>query len=123
MAETKVAHAEIDWSSAEVADGKLTVALKGEPSKDWAERVEAIADRLQPSSRWKIEADAKQIAVGGVAPGAESDVRHFLESVLAQANADFAPDEDEDSGEGPSGEDAEMTEAFRSFADESDERD
>ena len=91
MAEREVAHGEIDWSTAEVAGGKLTVAVAGEPSKPWAERVAAIIDRLQPSGGWSVKASAKAFKVEGIEPGSESDVRHLLEGAVLQANADFAP--------------------------------
>jgi hypothetical protein len=116
MAEQKTAHAEIDWSTAEVADARLTVALAGEPSGDWAKRVEAIIDRLQPSAGWAIEVSRKKLAVEPVAEGAEADVRHFLESVVQQANADFAPNQNDDAESGRSEEDTAMTETFRSFS-------
>jgi hypothetical protein len=120
MAEQEAAHAEIDWSTAEVTDGKLTVKLTGEPSKDWAKRVGAIVDRLQSSGGWNIAVDEKRIEVEPVEPGAEADVRHFVESAVLQANADFAPDEsdEEEQAEG-SEQDAAMTEAFREFGDAS----
>jgi hypothetical protein len=119
MAERDAARGEIDWASAEVAGGKLTVAIAGEPSKEWAERIEAIIERLQPSgSSWAVKASAEAIEVKGVEPGSESEVRHLLEGAVLQANADFAPDEDEEVDDaGASGEDAAMTEAFRAFAD------
>ena len=116
MAEREAAHGEIDWATAEVADGKLTVAIEGEPSKQWAERVEAIIERLQPSGPMSVKATAKAIAVKGVVPGSETEVRHLLESAVLQANADFAPEEDEDDEDAASEEDAAMTEAFREFA-------
>ena len=119
MAEREPAHGEIDWASAEVADGKLTVAIAGEPSKEWAERIGAIVDRLQPSgSPWAVEATKKAITVKGIEPGSESEVRHLLEGAVLQANADFAPEEDEEADDaGGSDEDAAMTEAFQAFAD------
>ena len=46
--------------------------------------------------------------------GAEQDLRHLLESAVLQANADLAAPEE--NGNERSGEDAEMTEAFRAFA-------
>ena len=64
-----------------------------------------------------IEVGRKAIAVKGVQPGAESDLRHFLEGAVMQANADFAPDpqDAEDGGDEGSEADGEMTGAFRAF--------
>src|SRR4051794_1669421 len=116
------AHAGVDWSTAEVTEGKLTVKLSGEPSKEWAERVGVIADRLQSSGGWNIAVDERRIEVEPVEPGSEADVRHFLEGAVLQANADFAPEEsDEEEQSSGSEEDAAMTEAFREFGDESGE--
>jgi hypothetical protein len=39
--------ASIDWASAAVRDGDLTVALAGEPSTERAGRVQAILERLE----------------------------------------------------------------------------
>jgi hypothetical protein len=116
MAEQEAAHAEIDWATAEVTDGKLTVQLSGKPSKGWAERVGAIVDRLQSSGGWNVAVDEKRIEVEPVEPGSEADVRHFVEGAVLQANADFAPEEsdDEEQSDG-SQEDVAMTEAFREF--------
>lgn len=111
----------LDWSSAEVSGGQLTVPLSGEGSKGWAERFGWVAERLQGNSAsWgEVTASKSSVKVAGVAPGSEADVRHFLESVLAQVNADHAkPDEDRRGENG--GPDAEMTETFRSFAEPED---
>jgi hypothetical protein len=119
--------ASIDWASAAVKGGDLTVALAGEPSTDWARRVQAILERLErPGSGWGATKVTKtSIAVEAVAAGAEDDLRHLLDSAVQQANADFAaPEENDDAGDGePSEADAAMTEAFRSFAGEPPEDD
>jgi hypothetical protein len=115
--------AEIDWASASVRDGNLTVDLAGEATSDWTDRLEAVVDRLQRSGRgWgAIKVSRKKLQVAAVAPGSEADLRHFLDSVVLQVNADFAPSEDEgDEGDGPSEADSEMNAVFRSFADDGD---
>ncbi len=111
----------MDWSEAEVSDGQLTVPLSGEGSKGWAERFGWVAERLQGSSAsWgAVKASKSSIKVAGVVPGSEADVRHFLESVLAQVNADHA-EPDEAGPEQDGGPDAEMTATFRSFAEPED---
>jgi hypothetical protein len=45
-------------------------------------------------------------------------VHHFLESALMQVNADLADDEETDAERDRSESDQQMTDAFRSFADE-----
>jgi hypothetical protein len=120
MAEQKQAHAEIDWSTAEVRDGELVVELAGEPTQQWAKHVAEVVERLErhTTGSWdSVEITKERLKVTGVQAGSEPDVRHFLEGVVQQANADFAPEHDDDADAGPSGEDASMTEAFRSFGD------
>ena len=119
MAKNKHPQASIDWASAEVRGGDLSVEVAGEPNAEWAARVQAIVERLQrPGSGWGAVKVAKgRIRVKDVAAGAEEDLRHVLDGAVQQANADFAP-EDDDAGDGPSEADSAMTEAFRSFADQ-----
>jgi hypothetical protein len=111
---------QIDWGSASVDDRSLTVALAGEPSKEWVERVERVIERLHAhggDSGWgEIKVSKKKITVKDVADGAESDLRHLLESAVLQANADLAPEEDEGETDKRSEADQQMTEAFRAFA-------
>jgi hypothetical protein len=120
--------ASIDWASAAVKDADLTVALTGEPSTKWAQRVQAILERLdRPGSAWgTAEVTKTHIQVKAVAVGAEDDLRHLLDSAVQQANADFAPAQ-EGGGSHDADErseaDGAMTEAFRSFSDETPEDD
>jgi hypothetical protein len=118
VAKNEHPQASIDWASAEVKSGELTVALAGEANAQWAERVQAIVERLdRPGSAWGATkvTDAK-VTVEAVGAGSEEDLRHLLDGAVQQANADFAPEEQGDPGDGPSEEDSAMTEAFRSFA-------
>ena len=103
---------EIDWSSAEVREGTLSVGLTEKPSKEWRERFTAVLDRLGGEG---VEVKKERLVVSGVAAGAEGDLRHLLESAVLQANADVAPDEPEGEGDGASEEDREMTQVFRTF--------
>jgi len=106
----------IDWASAEVSEGTLAVALTDKPSKEWRERVTAVAERL---GRDGVEVKKERLVVPGVTPGSEAEVRHLLESAVLQANTDLGEDEDDGDDE-PADErsdaDREMTEAFRAFA-------
>ncbi len=125
----------LDWSSAEVSDGKLDVGLKGELPKGWKDSFDRTV-ALLPGGEWgEVALKKNRIRVADVAEGSEARLNHFLESVVFQANADHRGDDaqepekdentdDEDKGEDESdGPDAEMTETFRSFAAEpSDER-
>lgn len=114
---------ELDWSSAEVHDGTLEVALRGDPPEGWAESFKRTL-ALLPSGEWeKVRLKKNQVRVDGVAQGGADRLHHFLESVVQQANAGHepsepdAPEEDQEPEQNePDRLDAEMTERFRSFA-------
>jgi hypothetical protein len=120
VAKNEHPQASIEWASAEVAGGDLTVPLAGEANAAWAERVQAVVERLaRPGSAWgATKVTDAEVTVEAVTAGAEEDLRHLLDSAVQQANADFAPEEETDAGDGPSEADVAMTEAFRSFAEE-----
>lgn len=111
---------EIDWRSASVKDGRLTVRLSERASKEWAASLEAVIGRLRRTGRgWgEIEVSKQKLRADSVEPGSEADLRHFLESAVLQVNADLGADEqddeDDDDGAG-SDEDRRMTETFRAF--------
>ena len=107
----------IDWSSADVQEGRLTVAFGEKPEKEWVERLAQVVDRLaRAGSGWSaIEVGMRKLHVDGVEAGAEQDLRHFLESAVLQANADQRSG-DEPSGASRSEEDQARTDAFRAFA-------
>ena len=107
----------IDWSSAAVDDGRLTVAVDGRHSAAWSERLEEVLERLgRGGSPWgEIDVGKKKLKVDGVQPGSEADLRHFLETAVLQANADAPPKERKDSERSDA--DQAMTDVFRSFAD------
>jgi hypothetical protein len=119
----------LDWGKAEVREAELTVTLDGDLPRGWKDTFERTAELLGRGEWGKLKLKKRTVRVSGVAPGVEDKLRHFLESVVQQANADHLPaeseseaDEDardaEDISEDSSGtEDAEMTERFQSFAD------
>jgi hypothetical protein len=118
VAKSEHPQASIDWASAEVKGGELTVALAGEANAQWAERVQAIVERLdRPGSAWgPTKVTEATVTVEAVGAGGEEDLRHLLDGAVQQANADFAPEVRDDAADEPSEEDSAMTEAFRSFA-------
>jgi hypothetical protein len=116
---------QIDWASAEVSDGELTVGIVGDVPKGWVARLKALLERLGQtgSERWgPIKVAKGRITVGELADGAEPDLRHLLESAILQANADLAPEEESDEAAGQESperaRDGRMTSAFRAFAPE-----
>ncbi len=121
-----MAMARLDWSTAEVRDGKLTVKFAGDPPKRWKDAFNSTAALLGGRDVGHVELDKGKAHVDGVTPGNEERTRHLLESVVQQANSALADDEDAEQGEsegdnGGESPDAEMTQRFRSFAAE-DER-
>ncbi len=117
----------LNWSTAEVKDGKLTVPLDGDVPKGWRKSFETTVKLLGSGDWGEIQVKRDQVRVSDVEPGSEDKLRHHLEAVLAQANADHEPDEGEDdedpdadesepgAGDEDDGPDAEMTQRFRSF--------
>jgi hypothetical protein len=116
-------HGEIDWTTAAVRDGRLTVEIAGEPGREWSARLRELAERLdRPGSAWgEIAVKTSRLRVTDVAEGAEADLHHLLESAVLQANAEFAPDDDDDGDDEGSEQDRAMTAAFRAFAESGDD--
>jgi hypothetical protein len=116
---------EIDWSSAEVHGGDVTVDLAGKVSKQRRERFETVRSLLGVSSgAWDdVKLVKRTIHVRGLLPGEEHELRHFLDSVVVQVNAELpASDDDAEQAGRPSDRaaivDAEMTATLRSFAEQ-----
>jgi hypothetical protein len=116
----------IDWGTAEIEGGILTVELTGNSSKPWRQRFESVLALLEtPHSRWGgVCITRKGIQVAGVEQGTETELRHFLESIVLQINSELPqPEEstqhsDEETHVGEAAQlEREMTAAFRSFAD------
>jgi hypothetical protein len=119
--------AKLDWSSAEVHDGKLTVPIDGDLPSGWKNSFETVAHLLNRGGWSAVKLKKGRVRVEGLSRGDEEKVRHFLESVVLQANTDHRPHEDPDEAEhddrdddderiGDSSVDDEMAEQFRSFA-------
>jgi len=122
----------LNWSTAKVEDSKLTVDLDGELPSGWKDSFDAVARLLASAAEWgEVSLKGKKsVRVADVSEGSEERLRHFLESVVAQANADHTPDDsdrdedaedDEDEGgddeRDAAGPDDEMSQRFRSFSD------
>jgi hypothetical protein len=117
----------IDWGTAEIQDATLTVELTGANSKAFSQRLESVLTLLDtPHSRWgEVRINKKGLQVADVQLGAETELRHFLESIVLQTNSEL-PDEkpstqgaeDETQADEAAQTDRKMTAAFRAFADE-----
>jgi len=109
---------EIDWASASVSDARLTVALSGPAPKGFMPQLERVIARLATSGhRWgEISAGRHKLHVEDVQPGAEADLRHFLESALLQANTALGAEPADSPDGAEDGPDEQMASVFRSFA-------
>jgi hypothetical protein len=89
----------LNWSTAKVDDSKLTVDLDGELPSGWKDSFDAVARLLASSADWgEVSLKKKSLGVADVSEGSEERLRHFLESVVEQANADHQPDDSERDG-------------------------
>jgi hypothetical protein len=121
MTERQERRRRIDWASADVHEGEVTVKLTGRPSKTWRERFDKVLALLGSSgSGWGgVKLKKSTITIEALQPQAEGELRHFLESVVAQTNAELPEEPGEEERGGESREeilDAEMTATLRSFA-------
>ena len=115
-----MADVDLNWASAEVANGKLTVDLEGEIVSGWKKSFERTVRLLAGGDWGEVQVKKRTVRVSDVTPGTEDKLRHHLESVIEQANAAVRPPEL--GPEGRTGEsdsvDARMTESFRAFAED-----
>jgi hypothetical protein len=119
MNSSSVAH--IDWSTAEINDGTLSVALEGEAPKGFAKRVRTVLAVLDHGSGgWgEIAIHKNTITVAEIGDGSEDELRHLLESALLQANADLEQTDTADPNahepDNHTERERAMTNTFRSF--------
>jgi hypothetical protein len=119
-----VTAAHLNWAEAEVKDSTLVVGLEGEIPTGWKQSFETTVRLLGAGGWGKVQLKKRTVQVSKVSAGSEERLRHFLESVVEQANADHppkeekadAPDNEKAADDDAGGPDAEMTERFRSFA-------
>ncbi len=117
----------IDWGTTEIEEGTLTVELTGSSSKAWKQHFLSVLALLEtPHSRWgEVRINRKGMQVSEVQQGTETELRHFLESIVLQVNSELPqPEESTQSVEEETHVDEaahvdrQMTAAFRAFADE-----
>ena len=121
----------LDWTTAEVSDGELTVRLRAKLPKRWRATFERTATLLNSGS-WDVSLNARNhsVRVASVQSGDEERVRQFLEGAVLEANSTLvserelfevgpADDEDEPTSDTETAErsrDEELTAQFRGFA-------
>ncbi len=118
---------QISWGSADVEDATLTVELTGSSSKAWKQRFENVLALLETRhSGWgAVELSRSHIQVTEVRQGTETELRHFLESIVMQVNSELPePEEppartDDDNQRAEQAQrDREMGAVFRAFAED-----
>jgi len=124
----------LNWQTAEVKDGELTVELENELPEGWKQSFESTAKLLGSGGWGEVELNESTVRVGDVSDGDAEKLRHYLESVVDQANADTGAaeeqsetddeDREQDDQDDRDDEDAELTSRFREFGHEQrDDRD
>ncbi|HEX4116313.1 MAG TPA: hypothetical protein VHY18_10610 [Solirubrobacteraceae bacterium] len=120
----------IDWGSAEIEDATLTVDLTGASSKVWKQRFQSVLALLEtPHSHWgAVHLGKGGIQVTEVQQGTETELRHFLESIVLQVNSELPQPQQGQQGQQDADaethadreaqSDRQMTAAFRAFADD-----
>jgi hypothetical protein len=65
------AYRQIDWSSAEVCDGGLSVELRGGAAKRWGERFDGVLALLAPSNGklGEVTLTKRAVTVDGISEG------------------------------------------------------
>jgi hypothetical protein len=67
----------LDWSSAEVHDGKLVIALEGKLQKGWKDAFERTT-RLLNRRKWEeVTLKKRQVLLQPITPGEEDRARHL----------------------------------------------
>jgi hypothetical protein len=107
---------EIDWSTAVVADARLSVELTGEPSREWGDHMQGVLVRLD--ARWaeRIKVAKRRIRATGVDGDEAEELRHLLEGAVQQTNADLVAPPAVDREQPADDADGALTDAFRAFA-------
>jgi hypothetical protein len=124
---SKLEPRDIEWSTAEMHDGVLSVELTWPASKEWKRRFGGVLALLgRQQGEWgEIRLTRRGIEVAEVRPGSEADLRYFLESVVLQANSDLASraskegtDADAEDGQPQKQTENQMEATFRAFAED-----
>jgi len=85
-------HAKIDWSSAEVRAGTLTLSLRGAPTSVWAEHLADLLSKSDHRGRmWgSVEVTRKYVKVDSVQMGVAHDLHRVLEGAVTETNVALA---------------------------------
>jgi hypothetical protein len=108
-------HRSIDWGTAVVEDGRLSVDLTGEPSRAWGDHMQGVLARLDGRLAERTKVAKRRIRVTGVGRDEPEELRHLLEGAAQQTNADLASPPAADPQPAVDEDDAALTDAFRAF--------
>jgi hypothetical protein len=91
---------QLDWSTAEVSDGRLNVGLSDKPPKEWRNAFERTVTLLG-ARKWDVTLDTKKgsVQVASVQGGDEERVRQLLEGAALEANATLVSEQELFDGE------------------------
>jgi hypothetical protein len=119
----------LDWSTAEVSDGELTVRLSAKPPKRWRDAFGRTA-ALLGAGNWEVTLRPKKglMQIASVRPGDEERVRQFVEGAVLEANTTLAGEDERQTADADEAEpesdqpepsrDEQLTRQFRAFAGE-----
>ena len=98
---SKLEPRDIEWTTAEIHDGVLSVELTGPASQERKRRFVGVLALLgrQRGEKGETRLTRRGVEVTGVRPGSEADLRYFLESVVLQANSDLGRDRADEGGD------------------------
>lgn len=116
---------ELAWSSADVTDGTLVVALSVTPPKKWRDAFERAAALLSHGN-WTARLNRRTgaVRIDPVELGQEERVRQFLEGALLESNRTIISEDElfegahgqDEFDESEPSVDEELTQRFRAFA-------
>jgi hypothetical protein len=110
----------IKWDSTQIEDGTLIVELTSPNPKIWKERFANVLALLDTAhSGWgEVHLTKRGIKVEDLQQGNEEQLRHFLESIVMQVNADTGAQENltVSGTESEPDPDEQMVATFRRFA-------
>jgi hypothetical protein len=85
---------ELDWSSAAVTDGKLTVKISERPPQKWRDSFDRTLGLLS-HGKWKTALHPRKatVEIASVQMGEEERVRRLLEGAVLEANVTLCGEE------------------------------
>jgi hypothetical protein len=90
----------LDWSAAQVKEGRLSVKVTGKLDDEWEQTFARTLALLSSSGTWGTVGFKKgKVTVDDMQEGAEDNVRFALDGAVQEANAHHADDDADESDE------------------------